>query len=344
MTFDLTGSLAADPAPTRFAPVGSPVTMATFDPTGNRLIGTAGWSGPMMLVDGTTGAAMTATGLPSGNTSFPVWSPDGAQIAYMGNVGLGAEGHPLDADIFVLDRVSDDPPAFGGERMIHDGASLAGAPEGGTTDSHPVFSPDGALLAFQHGVRTFSFISGTSEVPPSALYAMRPDGSGLVRLDNANGGPGGTSAYWPAYTPYVTDEADGHRYYWLAFYSRRDYGNAIAGTQGADRRQLWVAAIDADAPPGLDPSFVPYWLPGQSTLVRNVSPYWAPEPCRATGTGCATSAECCTERCELGPDDTFSCTPPPPAECRPSGATCGSDADCCDGATCIGNRCYAGPS
>lgn len=342
MSFDLTTSLAADPAPTRFPPVAAPITAGTFDPTGTRLIGQAGWSGPLLIVDATTGAQLPAVGLPGSGASFPSWSPGaGDRVAFMGNVATHpSDGHPIDGDLFVMPRTGD--LEFGGATMIHDGASLAGAPEGGTTDSHPNWSPDAAYLVFQHGTRTFSFVPGSGEVPPGALYRIAPDGSGLVRLDQANGGAGASSAYWPTFAPYETSEAEGHTYHWVAFYSRRDYGNAIAGSRGL--RQLWVAAIDVDAPADSDPSFVPYWLPGQATNVHNIAAYWAPEPCRTTGSSCGTSSECCSELCEEGPDGAPVCAPPPETECRRTGMTCGSDADCCAPGTCVGNRCFEPPS
>ena len=72
-------------------------------------------------------------------------------------------------------------------------------------------------------------------------------------------------------------------FYWVVYFSRRDYGNAVAGTRGSGRRQLWVSAVTTNPQPGADPSSVPYWLPGQDVRSDNVSGFWAPQPCRPRG-------------------------------------------------------------
>jgi hypothetical protein len=66
---------------------------------------------------------------------------------------------------------------------------------------------------------------------------------------------------------------------WLVFYSLRDYGNALAGTKGTQRRQMWVTAIDkSKLGMGVDPSMVPYWLPDQDSATENMSAFWAVPP------------------------------------------------------------------
>ena len=63
------------------------------------------------------------------------------------------------------------------------------------------------------------------------------------------------------------------------FYSLRDYGNALAGTKGTQRRQMWVTAIDkSKLGTGVDPSTVPYWLPLQDSQTENMSAFWALPP------------------------------------------------------------------
>jgi hypothetical protein len=339
VAFDLTTALVGDPSPTRFPPRQAIVTMGTFDPTSSYVIGAAGWSGPLRIVDAGRGAEAPSTGLPTSGASFPAWSPDGRTIAYSGDVATDGNGHPVSGNLYVTAR-NGDALDFAPPTRVHDESTLAGAAEGHGTDSHPVWSPDSSRIVFQHGPRTFSFIPGTSQIPEGALYVMTPDGSDVRRLDNLDGGPSGTSAYWPSFAPYITDEGGGHRYYWVAFYSRRDYGNTILGARTF--RQLWIGAIDASASSG-DPSFVPYWLPGQDRDVNNVSAYWASEPCRVTGSSCGSGGECCSGSCDSSaPDSVGMCVPPRAGECRQEGETCGGPGECCAG-ECVGNVCLPAP-
>jgi hypothetical protein len=122
-----------------------------------------------------------------------------------------------------------------------------------------------------------------------------------VRLDNANGGVSGTSGFWPTFSPYTTTE-NGSTYYWIAFFSQRDYGNAQAGTKGTQRRQLWVTSVKAGATT-VDPSSVAYWLPGQDTTSDNAAGRWAPTACRANAASCQVSSECCSGSCLPSPGD-----------------------------------------
>src|SRR5262249_5788648 len=150
-----------------------------------------------------------------------------------------------------------------------------------------------------------------SETHQAALYVMKPDGSGVVRLDHASGGAAATNTYHPSFSPF-----HGDGYYWMTYLSRRDYGNAKAGTKGTTRQQVWVAAIRDDAAPGSDPSEVGYWIPGQATSSQNISAFWAPRACRQNGASCNVSAECCSEVCAPDGSGERVCQPPPVSMCR----------------------------
>lgn len=338
--FDLTADLTTDPAPT----VASPALFqcASFSPDGSRLVtcATGRWAGPLGMIDPRTGMGLTVGGLPTADATQPEWSPDGRSIAYIANVQLDAVGNPVRGDLGILRDPGGTPTIFDPPQIIHRGSDLAMATPGGDTDAYPTWSPDSRLLAFQHGVGAFSMTG------PGALYLIAREGGTPWRLDRANGGASGTESFRPTFSPFTTDEGGGRRLLWLAFFSRRDYGNAQVGTRGTRRRQLWVTAIEASPRPGEDPSHVAYWLPGQDVATENLSAYWSAEACRMTGAECRTSADCCGGSCRPDPmtPSRSVCTPPPATECRRRGQTCSSSSDCCKGLMCYANVCEAPPA
>ncbi|AKF04593.1 PD40 domain-containing protein [Sandaracinus amylolyticus] len=288
----------------------------------------------LFLLDGATGAEMAASGLPTGQAGYPTWSPDGARVAWMDGGSDGPSGTRSPTRIVVSDVAEGD--AFGEARVVHDGASLASAPEGGSTDSRPTWSPDSRFLAFAHGTSSVSSVQFDGEPPTASLYLVSRDGGTPIRLVRGMGDGGPVDAFWPVFSPFVTEERDGSRLFWLAFYSRQDFGNARAGTAGTSRRQLWVMAIDpAAAERGEDPSSPPYWLTGQDTRADDIAALWAPTSCRGRDESCSTSSECCSGECAAADPsmpDVLTCRPP--TVCRRSGDSCEDASDCCDGLEC----------
>jgi hypothetical protein len=348
--FDLTdaAALAASPAQPLFTPSLAEV-FSTFSADGTLLL-TSGYGSAQGGGDGNdgfqllvaaTGAAAPSSGLPTDqHVTHPDWSPDGKNVVYVGNTAGETDGyysHYTSSDIFVMPVSGGSTPAFGAPVMIHHGAAAMGGAESGSADAHPTWSPDAKLVAFQHGQVAYSQFN-----PNGALYAIAPTaGSNPVRLDKANGGASGTSAFWPTFSPFSTTEG-GAVYYWLAFFSQRDYGNAQAGTKGSTRRQLWVTAVRAGGGAG-DPSSVPYWLPGQDTKSENAAARWAPTACRANAASCQVSSECCSGNCLPSAGGSFVCQTPPVSQCHTLGQLCGGSADCCNGLTCVGNVCGPPP-
>ncbi|MFO0561371.1 MAG: hypothetical protein U0269_25360 [Polyangiales bacterium] len=328
--FDLTADLTPTPAPT--VSTAANANCSTFNPDSTRVVACGStWSSGLSLLNPRTGASVMATGLPSARATMPEWSPDGRTLAFIDNVTLNRDGNPTGGDLRTL-TIADpaaDPLAFGAGRTVHAGADATPGLPMGNSDAWPTWAPNSELLAFQHGQAAFSFDG------QAALYAVSRMGGMPVRLDRANDGPNGTGSYRPTFSPFTTMEPSGRRLFWVAFYSTRDYGNAQAGTRGTNRRQIWVAAIDAGAAAGSDPSFVAYWLPGQNVRDHNVAGYWAAEACRMNGSECRTNSECCSGRC----NSSGRCEPPPAMECRRRGQTCSMDGDCCMGLRCFGNVC-----
>ena len=213
---------------------------------------------------------------------------------------------------------------FSNLQVIQRGSDLtASDPAGGSADAFPSWSPDSKYLLFDHTANT----RGTGEVRyDSSLYMTTPvAGVAPVRLQTATDVAGEPSAHYPAMTPFQSGG-----YYWVVYYSTRDYGNTLAGTAGTERPQLWVTAVSTSFDGSLDTSSVPYWLPGQSTQHENADGVWAPSACKMTNDSCLTSSDCCSGSCQpaaLGSGG-YVCTPP--NVCRREGESCEQTSDCCD--------------
>ncbi|MBL8604765.1 MAG: PD40 domain-containing protein [Myxococcales bacterium] len=331
--FDLSdANLRSDPAPTVLAPQSDRVWLfSTFSPDSEYLMVNRGTG--LTLMRRTEGTPIAGTNLPSMGVAHPEWSPDGQWLAVAAGLTGGWAVDFERSDLAVIPRTG--PTTFGAQRIVHRGAS-----PGGTADAHPSFSPDGRWIAFQHGTHSRSSVEvspGVSQRRPGRLELIAADATeGTARaLSRASGDNEG---YWPNFSPFFQDGR-----YWVAFYSRRDYGNAQVGTRGTGRRQIWVTSVRQGAGPEEDPSSVPYWLPGQDARVENISAFWAPVACRMNAQQCTTSSECCSGTCERQANGTFACQPPPPAMCRRAGNTCSQSSDCCEGLMCIANVCGAAP-
>lgn len=341
--FDLTTDLTGDPPPVAYPLVTtSPSSIrwwfSSWSPDDTRMIATydEGSTRQLVLYDPFSGASVPYTGTLPSNVTHPAWSPDGTQIAYVSGINAWGGGNTT-GNISVIDVTG--PDAFGGTRDLHLGTTLSAETPGGNADSYPTWSPDSSRIAFAHGTGSRSDTGDPSNIMYSALYVMNRDGTGAVRLGRVSEPGARTEDFQPRFSPFTQGG-----YFWLSYLSRRDYGNNEVGTRGAQRQQIWVAAIRVDAAPGEDPSAVPYWLSGQNPASQNISAFWAPRPCRPDGESCSVGSECCGGDCRPGMDGALVCSPPPPDRCRMSGETCTTDADCCDATlSCIGNVCVAAP-
>ncbi len=310
-----------------------------WSPSGERILGSRPVATDrndtrLFLLDGSDGSELDASGLPSGVAGQPTWSPDGALVAWLEGGGDGPDGTAAQTRIVIADATAEGFDA----RVLHDGGDLPLSPEGGLTDSHPTFSPDSRFIAFAHGTRSISSSDSSVGRPRSALYLVSVEGGDPIRLERGMGPEGPVDAFWPVFSPFVTEEADGRVLYWLAFYSRQRYGNDRAGTGNTHRRQLWLMAIDpALARQGLDPSYPPYWIPGQDIAADDIAAHWAPTACLSHGEECSASSACCSGRCADDGSGALVCLPP--ETCRRPGESCETAADCCGGSECNLNVC-----
>ncbi|XP_027360492.1 uncharacterized protein LOC113868793 [Abrus precatorius] len=99
----------------------------------------------------------------TGNNAFPSCSPDGKSIVFRS----GRSGHK---NLYIVDAVNGE--FNGGLRRLT---------EGGWIDTMPCWSPKGDLIAFSSNRHN----PGNSEV--FGIYVVRPDGSGLRRVEVAKG-------------------------------------------------------------------------------------------------------------------------------------------------------------
>jgi hypothetical protein len=328
--FDLTRNLTTNPPEELFTVTSTTIRwwFASWSPDESRLVVSVNEQGSprgLRFVDPFRGRFVDPIQgqLPQGAVSHPAWAPDGSAIAYVGDMNNWG-GDNTAGSIYVLPMSG--TGTVGMPRRVLSGTVAIGLPMGSAAN-YPTWSPDSQWIAFAHGN------SSRSESGRSALYVMRRDGSGVVRLDNASGGANGDVAFQPRFSPF---EQDG--YIFLSFLSRRPYGNAQAGTGSSGRQQIWVTAIRVSANPGEDPSEVPYWLPGQNPASLNISAFWSPRACRNDAEGCTVNAECCSGACEQNANQELVCVPPP-MECRRLGEACTQNEQCCDAALCIDMTC-----
>ena len=261
----------ADPAPT-VTPLAEnstyTVLFSTFNADGTRLMLNRGTG--LEVINPQNGTSVATTGLPTSGVSHPQWSPDGSSVVLVRNITSG--GNPaswaVDYDRGDLAIMPANGDTFGAAATLVPATAVDPA---FAAPSWPTFAPDSKWVAYAAGVNSRGRNDSISAVYPGSLFLV-DKGAGIpYRLDIACGGA--RDCYLPNFSPY--DEGG---YFWLVFYSTRDYGNAKAGTKGAQRRQLWITAIDKSKLAAGDASSVPYWLPDQDVTSANMSAYWALPP------------------------------------------------------------------
>lgn len=225
-------------------PVGN---FKAFSPDGALLLTT--YAGALLLYDATNGAYLGE--VPVGRPVAQVdWSPDGARIALTLTWGHTYDWSMSGGEIAIMDYYGNGQ--FGAPTVI-----VANTP--GYNYYYPAFSPDGEWIAFNRST------GDGYDDPDAEVWVVHADGTAApVPLTLANQTTGLYNS-WPRWAPLPDDDV-----LWIAFSSRRAYGNVVSGVP-----QLWVTGFDpARAQAGVDPSWAAFWLPNQDPAQGNHIPVW----------------------------------------------------------------------
>jgi len=318
---------------------------------------------PDGMYKASNGVAVTGNGgLSTEKTFMPAFSPDGTGFAFVtgtnpgtaywlatGAAGAAAPTDPTWGLLKAYDFNAAGSPMFTNERTL----ITPGTDPSKNVIAWPTMSPDGRWVFY---TRLGWVDPGTqhnlSSYPPvvSDMYMADTKNPGTeVRLGSLDGDgypfAAGARDLHLNYEPSAAPVASGG-YFWAVFHSRRTYGNILTGDRTTEK-QLWIAAIDQNPQPGKDPSHPAFWLPGQATTTLNLRGYFALDPCKGDGQGCATGTDCCGGYCSgSGGDSGGPVCASQSQGCSQNGDKCNVSTDCCgaaQGTTCINHVCSEAP-
>lgn len=341
-TFDLAGGNVDPPIvwqePERAAfaalyPKGGEVLVTGGLPGGYWPPNTAGTSvGPFRSELRTrAGAVIPSSGIEAFYAQTPAFSHDGAWLVF-------TDRDPVFPYPSVLALLRYDAQS----RTFSDYDVLA-APNPGHHLAWPAFTPDGRYVLYQDG-QSGDLATWKESTPVNEGRLLAIDRSThlpvyLMRLNGDGAMPAGERDERKNFIPSVAPVASGG-YFWVMFTSRRTYGNKLTGPE-TDTKRLWIAAIDIDAPPGVDPSHPAFYLAGQELESGNTRGFWVLDPCRKDGETCESGVQCCGGRCDPKGDPPAPRCGPPDGTCSDELEVCVTSADCCGGQdlVCINDRC-----
>ena len=293
------------------------------------------------LYDTASGALVPTGALDGVKAAMPAFSPDGSVVAYVDSGDPSAWPGWNNPNNGNLRAVSFDatktPMATNARDLVQAGA------DPNQRIGWPSLTPDGKWVIYQRAVSADTrggasdlFIASTT----TANQEVR-----LAQLDGdsypfAAGARDLSMNYEPTFAPVA---AGG--YFWVVLTSRRTYGNILTGDKTVVK-QLWVAAIDLAPTAGKDPSHPPFRLPGQAIDSVNMRGFWALDPCKGDGQGCASGTECCGGYCDGSGDGGAPVCKSQQTTCSQNGDRCQASADCCNaptGVTCINHVCSEPP-
>jgi hypothetical protein len=280
-----------------------------------------------------TGEKLMGTGLDGVFLGMPAFSPSGRLIAAVDRQSLGLIKYSFDpmtnmvSGLTTLVEAGPDPSL-----------NAICFPSVAPTEKSNEFS-DSTWVTYHRGQYPNSLDTRNGF---GDLFLASMDTPGIeIRLRSAGGDDYPFAAgdrdrhynYEPTFAP---QPAGG--YHWIVFTSRRTYGNRLVGGKN-DVKQLWIAAVDPNPQPGIDPSHPAFWIPGQDANL-NMRGFWAQKNCLQAGANCTVDSECCSGTCTNGV-----CESEPGEGCSAESDSCTVDADCCDpGAQCKAGECVVGPN
>jgi hypothetical protein len=329
-TLDAAGFAAVYRDGSRFMTMGSPGTTSPI-PFPNGPGNVTGMEGPKTSrLFQMNGMPITAPGWNVQYAKMPMFSPDGTKIVF-NNHDVG-QGHSLS----IMDFNPANNTFSNHVEIFRDNAKFPG---------WPFFTPDNKGVVFVLGTSADYVSSHPGRIfpEPSDLYYVDIASKQAVRMSRA-GGFNGNASYLPysprdehwEYFPTVSPVAAGG-YFWVFFTSRRNYGNIrVTENPGpVETKQLWVTAVDINAPAGTDPSHPAFYLPGQEEGSGNVRAFAALEPCKDEGQMCKSGVDCCCGKCS--DQGVCKCNDP---RCSKIEEACTTKADCCSPtAQCINGFC-----
>ncbi len=242
------------------------------------------------------GSAVATSGFPSEPVFMPSFSPDGSKMVFVGgDTTVPSDWISSDSPgaLKVMAFNETASPMLSGEQAL----VQPGSDPTYNNISWPTISPDGhwALYTRSNGTvidsRGVCGANGCDYSTRGDLYlADTTTPNSEVRLATVDGDSypfaAGARDLHYNYEPTFAPVAAGG-YFWVVFTSRRTYGNVLTGGPSVTK-QLWVAAIDQNPTPGKDPSHPAFLLPGQDETTLNLRGFWALDPCKGSGQGCAS--------------------------------------------------------
>jgi hypothetical protein len=270
---------------------------ATISPDDASVV--AAWKGKMWRVDRASGAYIDALPTADLGGTQPDWSPLGAEVVFATGNGDAPGGSSLA-------KIPFEKGAWGTPSVLL-------APPSGKTNLFPMFSFDGAWIAFSQG-------KGGHGDDTAQLMVIPASGGQPIECVNANRVTSNTVTDGQYQNSQPTWAPPGDLN-WIAFNTKREYG--VVSPEGT--QQIWVAAIDVEkAKSGQDPSYPAFRVPFQGLAENNHRAFWTLDINDGTsGSGGAGGGDGgvptpCTEIVNVGE----ACDPF--ADCCESGAYCDS--------------------